>query len=193
MEITKEIELLKAGMYTTLNKIRRHSPCSSGWAKLLKHLDKIEADDEPLSFLTILESNGVDDAVWCCRSAPEYDKEWRLFAVWCGRQVQHLMTDERSVAALNVADQFANGLATKEELDAAATAAYNAAGVASADAYNAARAVRGVRGVRAAGVARADAYNAARATRAVRGVRGAQKEQFVKVIATKDETIGETK
>ena len=122
-------------MHTTLNKIRQHNPCADGWSKLLKHLGKTEADDKPLSFLTILESNGPDDALWCCRSAPEYDKEWRLFAVWCGRQVQHLMTDERSVTALDVAEKYANGLATKEELDAASDAADNAADNA---AYNAA-------------------------------------------------------
>lgn len=55
------------------------------------------------------------------------DKLMRLFAVWCARQVQHLMKDERSLKALDVAEAFANGLATKEELDAARTAAGDAA------------------------------------------------------------------
>lgn len=32
---------------TTLNRIRAHSPCRKGWAKLLRHLGKTEADDEP--------------------------------------------------------------------------------------------------------------------------------------------------
>ena len=65
-------------LYTTLNKIKEKSPCISGWNTLLKHLNKTKADDEPLSFLTILESNGIDDTLWCCRAAPEYDKERRL-------------------------------------------------------------------------------------------------------------------
>lgn len=55
------------------------------------------------------------------------DKLMRLFAVWCARQVQHLMKDERSLKALDVAEAFANGLATKEELDAARLAAWDAA------------------------------------------------------------------
>ncbi len=48
---------------TTLNRIRAHGPCAGGWAKLLKHLGKTQADDEPLPFATILESNGLDDAL----------------------------------------------------------------------------------------------------------------------------------
>ena len=34
-------------MKTTLNKIREHSPCESGWRKLLAHLGKTKSDDEP--------------------------------------------------------------------------------------------------------------------------------------------------
>lgn len=54
-------------MKTTLNAIRAHGPCKSGWRKLLCHLGKTEADDEPVSVLTILDSNGLDDALWCLR------------------------------------------------------------------------------------------------------------------------------
>ena len=90
---------------TTLNDIRKHGPCRDGWEKLLAHLGKTQADDEPLPFETILDSNGIDDALWCCRAAPQYDREWRLFAVWCARQVQHLMTDQRSLDALDVAER----------------------------------------------------------------------------------------
>jgi len=113
---------------TTLNKIRAHSPCEEGWEKLLKHLGKTKADNEPLPLLTILESNGMDDTLWCLRSVPEHDKEWRLYAIWCARQVQHLMTDPRSLAALDVTEAFADGQATAEELDAARDAAGAAAG-----------------------------------------------------------------
>ena len=116
---------------TTLNKIRDHSPCQEGWGKLLKHLGKTKADDEPLPFAVIVESNGLDDALWCCRTAPERDREWRLFAVWCARRVQHLMIDPRSVAALDVAERFARGEATVEELAAARAAAWDAAGAAA--------------------------------------------------------------
>ncbi len=123
-------------MKTTLNQIRAKGPCTSGWVKLLAHLGKTKADDEPLSIITILDSNGLDDALWCLRAVEGHDKEIRLYAVWCARQVQHLITDPRSLAALDVAERYANGDATKDELDAAARAAYAyaAAAAAAADA-----------------------------------------------------------
>ena len=112
---------------TTLNAIRAHGPCAAGWSKLLAHLGKTKADDEPLPLLTILDSNGLDDALWCMRAMPEHDTHWRLFAVWCARQVQHLMTDPRSISALDVAERHARGDATDAELSAAWDAARDAA------------------------------------------------------------------
>ena len=124
---------------TTLNAIRAEHPCEDGWKRLLIDLGKTKADDEPLPLVTILDSNGIDDALWCLRAVEGYDKEKRVFAVWCVRQVQHLLTDPRSIAALDVAERFANGLASQEELEAAWTAA-DAARAADAVAYRAARA-----------------------------------------------------
>ena len=82
------------------------------------------ADDEPLSITTIIDSNGVDDAIWCLRAVEGHDKEIRLYAVWCARQVQHLMTDKRSIDALDVAERYANGEATDAELKDAWEAAW---------------------------------------------------------------------
>ena len=131
-------------MKTTLNKIRSHSPCSEGWNKLLKGLNKTKADDEEVSIIQIIESNGLDDAIWCLRAVEGHDKEIRLFAVFCARQCEHLLTDERSINAINVAERFANGLASESELEeawsaaamSAESAAYSAA--MSAAAYSAA-------------------------------------------------------
>lgn len=114
-------------MKSTLNAIRAHGPCADGWRKLLSHLGKTEADDEPLSIVTVLDSNGLDDALWCLRAVTGHDREIRLYAVWCARQVQHLMTDPRSLAALDVAERYANGLATDAERAAAGAAAWDAA------------------------------------------------------------------
>lgn len=113
-------------MKTTLNKIREYSPCPSGWKKLLTYIGKTEADYEPLSLLTILDSNGLDDALWCLRAVEGHDKEIRLYAVWCARQMQHVMTDQRSLDALDVAERYANGEATKSELKDAWYAARDA-------------------------------------------------------------------
>jgi len=129
-------------MYTTLNQIRAKSPCTSSWKKLLDHLGKTKADDEPVAITTILDSNGLDDALWCLQAVKGHDREIRLFSVWCARQVQHLMEDPRSIAALDVSERFANGEATEEELaaarDAAMDAARDAAWAAAMDAARAA-------------------------------------------------------
>jgi hypothetical protein len=85
---------------TTLNKIRAHGPCAEGWEKLLKHLGKTAADDDALPLATVLDSNGLNDCLWCLRSVPEYDREWRLLAVWYARNVQNLMAYPRNLAAL---------------------------------------------------------------------------------------------
>ena len=125
---------------TTLNAIRARDPCKDSWEKLLSKLGKTKADAKPLLFSTILKHNGLDDALWACRAAPQYDKTWRLLAVRYAREVQHLMTDPRSLAALDVAERHAHGKATDEELEAAGDAAGDAAGAAGAAAEAAARA-----------------------------------------------------
>ena len=118
---------MMAQLTTTLARIRSHSPCHDGWTKLLSGLGKTKADDEPLPFSRIAEINGIEDALWCCKCEPQFHKTWRLFSVWCARQVEHLMTDQRSNAVLNVTERHAYGLATDEELAAAGAAAGAAA------------------------------------------------------------------
>lgn len=110
-------------MKTTLNKIRSHSPCADGWEKLLRHLGKTQADDEPLDLLTILDSNGLHDTLWCFRAVEDYNKKIHLYAIWCAQQVQHLMKNPHNINYLDVAERFANGTASNEELAAAGAAA----------------------------------------------------------------------
>ncbi len=118
-------------MRTTLNEIKKYNPCASGRAKLLKFLGKTDADNEPLGFKTILESNGIADAIWCLRAVTGHDKEIRLYAVWCARQVEHLDPTGIAKQTNDVTERFANGEATDKELaaarDAARAAAWDAA------------------------------------------------------------------
>ena len=112
---------------TTLNRINACHPCHFGWEQGLAAAGKSSPDDEPILFAAIAETLGIKNAIWCMRAEPQYSREWRLFAVWCARQVQHLMTDQRSVDALEVAERHANGQATDADLAAARAAASKAA------------------------------------------------------------------
>jgi hypothetical protein len=85
--------------------------------------------------------NEKQDVIWLiCRPEFMSDCDCRLFAVWCAREALKLTEspDERSVNACNVAEKFANGQATSEELDAARAAAWDAAWAAARDAARAA-------------------------------------------------------
>ena len=183
----------------TLADLRKAGACFSGYNKVVRMLQGrpfTAADAErdsyirlahkaPISLADIARNNGLDDALWSLRCVSNADRDMRLFAVWCARQVEHLMPDERSRAALNVAERFANGCATVEELDAAARAAYAAyAAYAAADAAYAAYAARAAYAAAAAHVARAAraayaAYAAHAAYAAANAVRADQLEMFI--------------
>jgi len=108
---------------TTLNAIREHRPCADGWAKLLAYLGKTGSDDEPLPLVVILDSNGLDDALWALRAVTGEDARIRRYAVWCARQVQYLITDTRLLDLLDVVERHADGLATDDDLVKASTTA----------------------------------------------------------------------
>jgi hypothetical protein len=116
---------------TTLNAIRAASPCADGWEKLLSHLGKTKADDEALPLLTVLDRNGLDDALWVLSNAmqPEYDRLSRHFQAWCAEQVLHLF-EEKCPNDTRVRDQIAmlrNDAATSDERAATEAAALAAA------------------------------------------------------------------
>jgi hypothetical protein len=111
--------------------LRKYNPCYDP----KKYLE----EGRQYSVIDILDHAEITfkDKLWVVlRNDFLSEKLMRLFAVWCARQVQHLMKDERSLNALDVAEKFANGEATKEELAAASGAAW-AAGAARDAAYSA--------------------------------------------------------
>ena len=153
-------------MYTTLNRIREHRPCTGGWETLLKHLGKTQPDDEPLSLLTILDSNGFDDTLWCFCAVDGFEKERLLLGIGFARDVEHLMPAE-SKKSLDVFDRYANGLATQDEFETAREAAREAARAADAAACAACAAADAAwAAARAAYAAARAAVYAARATAA---------------------------
>jgi hypothetical protein len=183
----------------TLADLRREGACLNGYNKVVRAIQGREFTDddgeresyirfrhaEPITLIAILKSNGLDDALWALRCVSGVDRDARLFAVWCARQVEHLMKDQRSKDALDVAERFANGEATEEERAAAWDAA-GAAGAAARDAAWAAWAAWDAAG--AAGAAAWDAAWAAWAAwdaawdardAAWDAARDAQKEMFI--------------
>lgn len=115
----------KTMIYTTLNRIRKQSPCTSGWKRLVRHLGAEFPMDKPFPMVEILnvEGEGIDYCLWALRAEPQHEKIYRLYAVRRARSVQSLTTDPRSIAAIDVAERHAHGNATNDELAAARAAA----------------------------------------------------------------------
>jgi hypothetical protein len=134
----------------------KHDACRDGRAWALAHCKDMTE---------VWQTAKPEWLVWIAtREGVLTDVELRRFAVWSARQVQHLMNDERSVNALDVAERYANGAATDEEL----AAAHAAAADATSDARAAARAAAddaadAARAAAACAAARATAYATARA------------------------------
>ena len=126
---------------TTLRRIREGSPesgraCNEGYSKLLKSLGKTKADDEPVTILQVLDSNGLDDALWVLSYAMPDDRLARHFQGWCAEQVLHIFEADRPDDT-RVRDQISmmlNDDATSDERDAAGTAARDAVWAAARDA-----------------------------------------------------------
>jgi hypothetical protein len=128
-----------------LPKVDKLEKCSSGYhsCKPEQILRWLNAEMYAVEYKTPPEED--DDKVWgtqirFIRKVDTFnDRTLRLFAVWCAREALKLTgnPDPRSVNACDVAERFANGEATQEELAAAwdaAGAAWDAAGDAARDA-----------------------------------------------------------
>jgi hypothetical protein len=63
---------------------------------------------------------------YLARRGLDSDRKLRLYACACCRRVGHLLQDERSHRAVEVAERFADGLADAAELEAARSEAYRA-------------------------------------------------------------------
>lgn len=145
-ETDKELVLCEKGMhvsksvYEALNYAPGSILCRvKVWGSVIEGEDKIVGRNRE-----VLEMKDVSS-------------ELRLWGCWCVRRVWHLLTDERSRNAVEVAERFAIGKATKEDMDAAWDAAWAAARAAARDAaWAAARDA-------ARAAARAAAWDAARA------------------------------
>ena len=127
---------------TTLAAIRAASPCEPGWKKLLAALGKTKADSEPLDLLTVLNSNGLDDALWVMSFAMPDARLARHFQAWCAEQVLHIFEavrpDDRRVR--DQIEMLRRDDATKAEKDAAWASAWASAEAARDAVWTSARA-----------------------------------------------------
>jgi len=121
----------------TLEDLQRARACFRGYNRLVSALTHQSFDKQrrsymhchwrdPVSIEFIIDSNGFADALWALQCLKECDRDIRMYAVWCVQQVQHLITDPRALEALSVAERFANGLATMDQLLDAAWDAWDA-------------------------------------------------------------------
>jgi hypothetical protein len=137
----------------------KHDACDKGrdWA--------LATGCETVAELWLRDDLRPDWRIWLSfRVLP--DNLLRKFACRCVREVWHLLTDERSRNAVEVAERHADGLATDEELAAASAAAwYAASAAASATAWYAAREAASAA---ASAAALATAWDAARAAAMMR-------------------------
>lgn len=86
---------------TSLIRIRERRPCIDGWKRLLAHLQKTCADNEPLEAETILDACGIAAAIWSLRAmsnVTEQDKA--TFVLWCVQQTTPVLTSTASFALL---------------------------------------------------------------------------------------------
>jgi hypothetical protein len=104
----------------------KHGACKEGYLWATEHCTSMQ---------DVWEKAKPEWLIWVAtRKGVLTDNELRRFAVWSARQVQHLMTDPRSIAALDVAERHTEGSATDEELAAAYAAACAAVCDAACDA-----------------------------------------------------------
>ena len=98
------------------------------------------AGDKPVEQV-VAECHRGDWLLWLAQKCGVELQPLTLAKGHCANTVRHLMDDERSIMAVDIAIAFGEGKATREELaDAAADAAAYAAAAASAAAYAAAAA-----------------------------------------------------
>ena len=116
---------------TTFKRLRSAGACQSRYKFLRATLMGVK-DTEPINLLTILETNGLDDALWALRATAENcDKIARLMAADFAEQTlliwqKYAPDDKRPSQAIEAARDFAHGRINADQLSAAEAAAWAA-------------------------------------------------------------------
>ena len=180
---------MKVRLTTTFALLKKAGACADRYRHLANTLGGIEAygKDTPITLAEIIESNGMQDAIWALHACAEdnavVERIARLFAADCAEAVLHLFEkkypkDDRPRKSIQAARDFANGKISAKELSAARAAARDAARAAARDAAWAAwAAARDATRAAARDAARDAAWAAARDA-----ARDAQKDMLLKYI-----------
>ena len=120
-------------MKTISNRIiRKLNPCYDPSEVVKDENEELPVREWVAKYRNLVKDKS--DIIWLlCNKLYMSDKDMRLFAVWCAREALKLVAnpDPRSVNACDVAERYANGEATDEELAAARDAAWTASDAAS--------------------------------------------------------------
>lgn len=176
---------------TTLNKILAHNPCHSGWNKLTGQgfdRSKWVGNDEPLPLVDILQSNGLEDALWTLRTLEgEELKLAKLMVCDIAERVLRFVPkgEDRPANAINMARLYINGECTKEQLKKAQVDTYASDSRADAVRASVRAAVRAAADCAAAYVYSAAACAAAYAYSGDLEEKEAQKDIFIKFCNSK--------
>lgn len=124
-------------LYTTLNKLKEKGACADGYRMLIKSLGSDFDKDKEISIAHIIESNGIQDAIWSLRATTIDSKQLiQHFALWCAEQVLEIYEkyhpeDKRVRNCIETTKKYIKGEASLSELReariAARAAAYDAA------------------------------------------------------------------
>lgn len=129
-------------LYTTFRLLREHGACTDRYRHLAKELGGVKryGFDTPISIERILDTNGLDDALWALQAAIEpADRFNRLLACDYAEHVLYIYEsqhpdDKRLRQVIEVSRRYVMGLATEEELATARDAAWAAVCDAARDA-----------------------------------------------------------
>ena len=105
-------------MTTTLNGIKSvflsHPHSLTPWGRLLKSLNKMEADDEPLDLMHVLETVGIKCSIWCLASFSY--KDYCLFLADVAESVQPNSNATATLSLLQAIRDYHKGVITLERL-----------------------------------------------------------------------------
>ena len=77
-------------LHTTFVKLHENNACTSGYRRLAESLGGVTkyGNDTPIPLSKIVESNGMDDALWCLRATNENAENFLItFACDCAERV----------------------------------------------------------------------------------------------------------